>query len=54
MELDKDLQARQEARMLAKAAESAQKQLAQMSQNQLDAIVQAVARRFHTAASELA
>ena len=54
MELDKDLQARQEARQLAKAAEKAQAQLAQMSQAQLDAIVEAIAKSFVAAAPELA
>ena len=54
MELDKDLQARQEARCLAKQAEAAQKQLAQMSQQQLDTITEAVANAFSKAAVELA
>lgn len=54
MELDKDLQARQEARQLAKAAAQAQKQLACMEQAQLDKIVEAVAKAFHGAALELA
>ncbi len=54
MELDKDLQARQEARCLAKQAEKAQKQLAQMSQQQLDAITEAVAAAFQKSAVELA
>jgi len=54
LELDKDLQARQQARDLAKAAEKAQQQLAQMSQQQLDAIVAAVAKAFAAAAPELA
>ena len=54
MELDKDLQARQEARRLAKQAESAQKQLATMSQCQLDRIVSAVAEAFSRSAVELA
>ena len=54
MDLDKDLQARQQARDLAKQAESAQKTLAQMSQQQLDTIVRAVAKAFSTAAPELA
>ena len=54
MELDKDLQARQEARQLARRAEIAQRQLAQMSQSQLDAIVEAIARAFSAAAAELA
>ena len=46
--------ARQEARDLAKAAEAAQKQLAQLPQEKLDAIVEAVAKAFYTAALELA
>ena len=54
MELDKDLQARQQARDLAKLAEDAQKTLAQMSQQQLDSIVKAVANAFAASASELA
>ena len=52
MELDKDLQARQEARCLAKQAELAQKQLARMSQQQLDAITEAVAAAFSSAPCE--
>ena len=54
MELDKDLQARQQARELARQAEQAQKTLAQMSQEKLDAIVRAVADAFAKAAPELA
>ena len=54
MELDKDLQARQQARDLARAAKNAQKTLAQMSQQQLDTIVRAVAKAFSAAAPELA
>ena len=54
MELDKDLQARQEARRLAACAERAQAELAKMSQQQLDKIVEAVARAFSDAATELA
>ena len=54
MELDKDLKARQQARELARAAASAQKILAQMSQQQLDVIVKAVANAFAAAAPELA
>ena len=54
MELDKDLQARQEARCLAKQAEAAQTRLALMSQLQLDTIVKAVADAFHGKALELA
>ena len=54
MELDKDLQARQQARDLARLAEPAQKTLAAMPQQQLDAICQAVAKAFAAAAHELA
>ena len=54
MELDKDLLARQEARLLAQGAELAQEKLAQMSQQQLDAIVKAVADAFYSKALELA
>lgn len=54
MELDQDLQARQEARRLAAAAERAQEKLAAMSQQQLDAICEAVAKAFCAAAPELA
>ena len=54
MELDKDLQARQEARTLAKAAEAAQFQLREFPQEKLDAIVEAVAKAFYDAAPELA
>jgi hypothetical protein len=52
MELDKDLQARQQARHLSRQAESAQKALAQMSQAQLDAIVQAVTDAFEVELSQ--
>lgn len=52
--MDKDLQARQEARELAKQAFDAQKQLARMSQQQLDRIVEAVSRAVYGAAAELA
>ena len=54
MELDKDLQARQQARDLARAAKKAQAVLCQMPQQKLDAIVQAVAKAFSAAAPELA
>ena len=54
MELDKDLQARQEARRLAILAKHAQQQLAAMSQLQLDRITEAVAKAFQNAAPELA
>ena len=54
MELDQDLQARQEARTLVKNADAAQKKLAQMSQAQLDTIVEAIAKAFADASLELA
>ena len=54
MNFDKDLAARQEARDLCVAAEKAQKQLAQMSQAQLDAMVEAISKAFSRAAGELA
>ena len=54
MELDKDLMARQEARTLSKLAYDAQKQLRRMSQEQLDAIVEAIAKAFSREAEMLA
>ena len=54
MEMDKDLLARQEARSLAKKAESAQNVLARMPQEKLDAIVKAVAEAFAAEAKDLA
>ena len=54
MELDKDLRSRQEARDLLKAAAAAQKQLAAMSQQQLDTIAKAVAEAVFAASAELA
>ena len=54
MEFDKDLQARQEARILTKQAKTAQRQLATMSQSQLDKIVEAIADAFSKASVELA
>ena len=54
MEFDKDLTARQEARALAKAAAEAQAQLARFSQQQLDVIVEAVAKAFAAEAVGLA
>ncbi len=54
MELDKDLLARQEARLLARQAGSAQRQLASMEQTQLDKIVEAVSKAFCASALELA
>ena len=52
--MDKDLQARQEARDLTKKAFEAQQKLCRMNQSQLDAIVKAVADAFAAAAGELA
>ena len=54
MELDKDLQARQEARCLAKKARAAQKILATFSQEKIDTIVKAMADAFAEHASALA
>ena len=54
MQLDKDLQARQEARDLCKQAQLAQRELFFYPQEKLDAIVEAVAGAFSTAAPELA
>ena len=54
MELDKDLLARQEARHLALQAQQAQKLLEEMSQEQLDAIVETLAEGFAAHAQELA
>ena len=54
MELDKDLAARQEARAAARTAKEAQHILADMSQEQLDAIVEAIAKAFSREAVMLA
>lgn len=54
MELDKDLLARQEARSAARAAKQAQHILADLSQQQLDAIVEAIAKAFSREAAMLA
>ncbi len=54
MEFDKDLMARQEARGLVRAAEAAQRELARLPQEKLDAIVEAVAREFSQSAVMLA
>ena len=54
MTLDKDLCSRQEARELCAKAEAAQKMLREFSQEQLDAIVEAVARAFAREAEVLA
>ena len=52
--MDKDLAARQEARMLSRQAEQARKVLAEFPQKKLDEIVEAVAKAFSAAAVELA
>ena len=54
MEFDKDLAARQEARLLCRQARIAQKSLAKMDQQKLDAIVEAIASEFSARAVELA
>ena len=54
MDLDKDLAARQEARALVRAAKAAQHLLADFTQDQLDAIVEAMARAFAAEAAMLA
>ena len=54
MEIDKDLAARQEARLLCRQAEKAQQVLAGFSQEKLDEIVEAAAKAFSAAAVELA
>ena len=54
MEFDKDLAARQEARALVKTAQTAQKQLSEMPQEKLDAIVEAIAKAFSREAETLA
>ena len=54
MNLDKDLSARQEARDLAAQAASAQRILADLSQEKLDALVESVARAFSGHAPALA
>ena len=54
MEFDKDLSARQEARLMAKQAQRAQHLLEQFSQEKLDAIVTAVAEAFEARAEQLA
>ncbi|MBR3973869.1 MAG: acetaldehyde dehydrogenase (acetylating) [Oscillospiraceae bacterium] len=54
MELEKDLAARQEARLLCRQAEKAQQVLAAFPQEKLDEIVEAAAKAFSAAAVELA
>lgn len=54
MELDQDLAARQEARLLCRQAEKAQKILGAFPQEKLDRIVENIARRFSTQGEELA
>ena len=51
MEMDKDLAARQEARLLCRQSEKAQKILRTFSQEQLDKIVEAVASAFSASGS---
>ncbi len=52
--MDKDLQARQEARDLLAQAQQAQKTLRTFSQQQLDRIVKAICEAIYTASAELA
>ena len=54
MDLDQDLEARQEARSLCRKSREAQKSLREFSQSQLDAITEAVAAAFEGHALELA
>ncbi len=54
MEIDKDLAARQEARLLCRQAKAAQERLGAFSQEKLDAIVENIAQKFSAAAVELA
>ena len=54
MEFDKDLMARQEARTAASLAKQAQHALADMAQEQLDTIVEAIAKAFTREAAMLA
>ncbi|MBE6946888.1 MAG: acetaldehyde dehydrogenase (acetylating) [Ruminococcaceae bacterium] len=54
MEMDKDLAARQEARLLCRQAERAQKILGNFSQEKLDSIVENIAKKFYAASEELA
>ncbi|MDD6201209.1 MAG: acetaldehyde dehydrogenase (acetylating) [Firmicutes bacterium] len=54
MDFDKDLAARQEARLLCRQAEAAQRRLAELPQEALDAMVESVAKAFSAAAQELA
>ena len=54
MEFDKDLAARQEARLLCRQAQKAQAKLRTMSQEQLDAITVSIAKAFADASAELA
>ena len=52
--MDKDLQAKQEARDLCKGAELAQKELFSFPQEKLNTITEAMAKAFEAAAAELA
>ena len=54
MEFDKDLAARQEARLLCRQAEEAQKQLRKMTQAELDRICKNICDQFSASAAILA
>ena len=54
MDFDKDLMARQEARAFARRAKEAQEKLVKLSQEKLDAIVEAISQGFQKEASRLA
>ena len=54
MEFDKDLAARQEARLLCRQADAAAGKLRRMTQSQLDAITEAMSQAFSLAAQPLA
>ncbi len=54
MKIDQDLEARQEARLLCRQAQQAQDILRQWNQEQLDAVVEAIAQVFSAAAEQLA
>lgn len=54
MDFDKDLAARQEARLLCRQAQKAQQTLRTMSQAQLDTIVEAISNAFQKQAPQLA
>ena len=54
MDFDKDLAARQEARLLCRQGDAAAQQLRRMTQQQLDRIIATMAEAFQTAAQQLA